>query len=97
MTNLPALACLPSLLAVYREVRDTSTTWCREVSLRSEGHIQIRFSEFTNPICRSADDSPTLLSPDRLDGMVQLLLDETFTQPSPAVPCSPELPTLQDG
>jgi hypothetical protein len=25
LTNLPALACLPSLLVVYREVRDTST------------------------------------------------------------------------
>ena len=50
-------------------------------------------------------DSPALLSPDRLDGLVQLLLEETVgranmktvTRPSPAVPCSPQLLTaLQD-
>ncbi len=42
-------------------------------------------------------DSPALLPPDRLDGLVQLLLEETVTRPSPAVPYLPELlSALQD-
>jgi hypothetical protein len=50
-------------------------------------------------------DSPALLSPDRLDGLVQLLLEETVgranmktvTQSCPAVPFQPQLFTALQG
>merc|ERR1719234_2049915 len=95
------LACLPSLLAVYREVRDTYK------SLVMADYL-VSWTQLVTARLRStglASSPSALLSCERLDALVQLLLEETVgranmktvVRPSPAVPCSPELlEALQD-
>ena len=95
------LACLPTLLAVYREVRDTYK------SLVMSDYL-VSWTQLVTARLRStglASSPSALLSCERLDALVQLLLEETVgranmktvVRPSPAVPCSPELlQALQD-
>ena len=95
------LACLPSLLAVYREVRDTYKSLVMADYLVS--WTQLVTARLRSTGLASSPSAP--LSCERLDALVQLLLEETVgranmktvVRPSPAVPCSPELlEALQD-